>query len=270
MKLPSNRNTSAFREVENASGGGPGRKRKGAHPPPPLIANSPQFQAGHALQQAADNSPSVIQAKTNQTLADESSRHDHAVQLKAVIQLGRKGKKERKKRGRKRQLEEDEEEGEPWLPPSEQPKFRAGFSQKVRQQVIRNTAPFDEARGAYVCPGCGKVLMGSDNVEKKFTFTTKRSRTEKTRVVADIDHYPVRWADIRQRLLKKKTPGDKIRAAYSDQKGLRALCHHCNESHKYEETDLQSGGSWPPKGPGGDGPDKGPPPMGGAGGILGF
>lgn len=198
------------------SGMEPHEPKRTKAPASPMVENSPQAKSGQALQSLADNSSRVTQAKSNQLLANSSPRGYQAAQMKAVVQLGKK-----------------KEDDEDWKPPSERRKHRSTFGKALRRRVIMSSAKRNRRR-LYVCPGCGMPLADRNGREIR-TYYISKSGKRHNRVSADIDHYPP-WAPRLARLKKKRASTAAIRKDHDDETRLRAFCHRCNQSHKYESS----------------------------------
>jgi rubrerythrin len=133
--------------------------------------------------------------------------------------------------------EEKEEKDDPsFVLPSEKSKDRHTFPDKLRKQVIKQTAPKNKD-GLYVCQGCGHPLAEGDLTEIKTWYDSKSDKRH-DRKSADLDHVPP-WSIRHDKLVAKGAKED-IRKEHDDPKKLRALCYRCNQKHAFEGRPLPS------------------------------
>jgi hypothetical protein len=132
---------------------------------------------------------------------------------------------------------QEEKDDPSFVLPSEKSKDRHTFSDKLRKQVIGDTAPRNKD-GLYVCQGCGHPLAEGDLTEIKTWYDSKSDKRH-DRKSADLDHVPP-WSIRHDKLVAKGAKEEDIRKEHDDPKKLRALCYRCNQSHAFEGRPLPS------------------------------
>jgi len=138
-----------------------------------------------------------------------------------------------------------------WIPPWEKPKkkqYRPNFLTNTPENVTRRTGHsvvhFDQTRfnAVYTCPTCKRWLAYEDKGGvfhlTEYGYLSESGNVHRQRSLT-LDHHPDPWAKRLKKHKKDRSTDDVMRQDYQDESKLRALCKVCNESHEYENEDVE-------------------------------